>query len=245
VLLKDLEFTDSEAKVYLALVELGRASKGRIVESAGIASSKVYELLDKLTQKGLAGYVIKSGVKFFHAAPPERLLDYLRAKEEKLAAQRAKLEEIIPVLDRKLKAAAPETTVELFEGLAGAATSFGDILRELSRGDEYYVLGISKFTPEFERFVVRFHRRRAKAGIRCRIIVNELARSTGEQLAAVPLTQVRYVDKEIFTPVVFIVYRHKTLISLGLDEVFIQVSSKNLADGMRAYAQYMWKAARP
>ena len=133
---------------------------------------------------------------------------------------------------------------QVFKGMKGAKTSFDDILNELKKGEEYYVLGISKFTPHFERFVINFHKLRVGKGIKCKIIVNELAKDIGKQLEKIKLTRVKYLKKELFTPVVFIIYKDKTLISIGLDEIFIQIKSKNLSDGLRAYADYMWKIAK-
>ena len=61
-LLESVGLTKSEAKVYLALLELGSSSKGPIVKRSGVASSKVYELLDKLIAKGLVSIVVKANV---------------------------------------------------------------------------------------------------------------------------------------------------------------------------------------
>jgi len=70
-LLKEIGLTESETKVYLALLELGSTTKGPIVDKSQVASSKIYELLEKLIQKGLASFVVKSGTKYFEAAPPK------------------------------------------------------------------------------------------------------------------------------------------------------------------------------
>ena len=238
--LRNLGLTDSEIKVYLALLELGSTTKGPIVDKSGVASSKIYELLEKLIQKGLASYVIKAGTKYFESAPPSRILDYLKEKEAKLKQQENQLQKLIPELELKRSMAGIGSETQVFKGMKGAGTSFDDILHELKKGDEYYVLGISKFTPHFERFVINFHKKRAKQGIKCRIIVNELAKDVGEQLEKINLTKIKYIQKELFTPFVFIVYKDKTLISIGLEEIFIQVRSKNLVDGLKNYFDYMW-----
>lgn len=238
--LQEIGLTNSEAKVYLALLELGFSKKGELVEKSKVSSSKIYELLEKLIQKGLVSSVVKSGVKYFEAASLKRLLDYMKEKKEKLKEQEEKLNELIPrlALKRNIQEIGSETQV--FKGMEGAKTSFSDILNELKKGEEYFVLGISKFTPEFETFIINFHRKRAEKGIKCKIIVNELARDIGKNLSEIKLTKVKYIKKELFTPVVFILYHDKTLISIGLDEIFIQIKSKNLSDGLKNYAKYMW-----
>lgn len=50
--LEELGLTKSEIKVYLALLELGQSTTGPVVDKAEIASSKIYEILEKLVNKG-------------------------------------------------------------------------------------------------------------------------------------------------------------------------------------------------
>jgi sugar-specific transcriptional regulator TrmB len=243
-LLKNIGMTNSEIKVYLALLELGSTTKGPIIERSEVASSKIYELLGKLIKKGLVSEVIKSGTKYFEAAPPNQLLDYMTEKEDSVRQQKEKLKSLIPELEMKRSMAGIGSETQVFKGMKGAKTSFDDILSELKKGDEYYVLGISKFTPHFERFVVNFHKKRAGEGVKCKMIINELAKDIGAQLKSIKLTQIKYLKKELFTPFVFIIYKDKTLISIGLDEVFIQIRSKNLAEGLKNYADYMWEIGK-
>ncbi|MBU0628821.1 MAG: hypothetical protein KKC75_06535 [Nanoarchaeota archaeon] len=242
--LRNIGLTDSEIKVYLALLDLGSTTKGPIVDKSKVASSKIYELLEKLTQKGLVSTIIRSGVKYFESAPPKRLLDYIKEKEENLKQQEDQLQKLLPELELKRSMAGIGSETQVFKGMKGAKTSFDDILNELKKGDGYYVLGISKFTPHFERFVINFHKKRAELGIKCKIIVNELAKDIGKKLEPIRLTGVKYLQKELFTPVVFIIYKDKTLISIGLDEIFIQIKSNNLSQGLKAYADYMWSIGK-
>jgi sugar-specific transcriptional regulator TrmB len=243
-LLRSIGLTNSEVKVYLALLELGSTTKGPVVKKSKVASSKIYELLDKLIEKGLASFVVKSGTKYFEAAAPSRILDYIDEKENLIRKQKAKMNKLLPELELKRSMAGIGSEVQVFKGMKGAQTSFDDILKTLKKDDEYYVLGISKFTPVFERFVVHFHQKRAKLGIKCKIIVNELAQEIGKKLEPIVRTKIKYLQPELFTPVVFIVYKNTSLISIGLDEIFIQVKSENLAKGLKSYAEYMWKLGR-
>ena len=80
-LLEEIGLTKGEIKVYLTLLKLGETTTGKIIEEAGISSGKIYEILDKLIRKGLAGFIIKDKTKHFAAASPNRIVDYLREKE--------------------------------------------------------------------------------------------------------------------------------------------------------------------
>ena len=71
-ILEEIGLTKSEIKVYLALLKLGSSTKKSIVKESGITHSKLYEITDKLINKGLVSYVRKNKVLHFSAAPPEQ-----------------------------------------------------------------------------------------------------------------------------------------------------------------------------
>src|SRR3989344_475286 len=96
--LQRIGLTDGEIKIYLALLELGSTSTGKLTKKSGISGSKVYEVLDRLMNKGLANFIIKNGVKYFEAARPERLLDHLSEKESEIEKEKAEVQKIIPEL---------------------------------------------------------------------------------------------------------------------------------------------------
>ncbi len=60
----------NETKVYLALIALGSATAGSLIKKADIPRSKIYIVMDKLIEKGLASFMLKGRVKYFQASPP-------------------------------------------------------------------------------------------------------------------------------------------------------------------------------
>ena len=52
-ILKEAGLTEGEIKVYLGLLELGLSTTGPIIEKSRIARSIIYQILEKLMQKGL------------------------------------------------------------------------------------------------------------------------------------------------------------------------------------------------
>jgi sugar-specific transcriptional regulator TrmB len=123
-ILEIIGLTKSEIKVYLALLELGSSTTGPLVEKSHASSSKIYEILEKLIQKGLASFVIEAGTKYFEAAPPSRLLDYMKEKEDLLAKQRQELQHIIPALELKQHYSKNRSEATIFRGLKGVKTAY-------------------------------------------------------------------------------------------------------------------------
>ena len=97
-ILEEIGLTKTEIKIYLTLLKLGQSTTTNIVRKAEIHASKVYEFLDKLIQKGLVSYVIKSNKKYFSASEPDFLKEFLREKENKIKEQESEINKILPEL---------------------------------------------------------------------------------------------------------------------------------------------------
>jgi sugar-specific transcriptional regulator TrmB len=80
--LTQIGLTESEIKVYFALLELETSTIGPIVDKAKVQESKIYYLLERLKEKGLVSFVIKNNVKHFQAADPKNLVRIISDKEE-------------------------------------------------------------------------------------------------------------------------------------------------------------------
>ena len=240
-LLENIGLTGSEIKVYLALLELGSTTKGPIVKKAGVASSKIYQLLDKLSKKGLVSTVVKSNVKHFEAAPPDRILDFIRKKKERIENQEKEMKKILPALKEKRSTKGMESETQVFKGKKGAKTAVKDIIKTLDKGEELYVLGNSSPSPGFARFILDFQKERSDKGIKAKTLLNETAKELyGKKLEKLPKTNIKYVQKRLFMPFALLMYKNKTLVSLQEENVYIQIKLKNLADGLRSYFYYVW-----
>ena len=83
-LLEEIGLTKTEIKIYLALIKIGQTTTTKIVKESQIHASKVYEFLERLVQKGLVSYVIKSNKKYFTVTEPINLKELLKEKERKI-----------------------------------------------------------------------------------------------------------------------------------------------------------------
>src|SRR3989338_5045115 len=122
--LRKIGLTESEIKVYLALIKLGTSSKGNLIKESKIAPSKIYEITDKLIDKGLCSSIIKKGVKHFMGAPPSRIRDYLRKKQEELLQEEKELKQIMPKLQSYYDNIPESVKVEVFMGWRGMETVY-------------------------------------------------------------------------------------------------------------------------
>ena len=114
-ILKEAGLTEGEIKVYLALLELGSSTTGPIIEKSRIARSIVYQILNKLEQKGLVSHVTKAKRKHYQAAEPNKILEYIDEREKLLEENRKKVERLLPELLLKQKMA-PKSETNMYLG---------------------------------------------------------------------------------------------------------------------------------
>ena len=75
--------TSGEARVFLSLLKMGSAKVGQIVKDSHVSYSKVYDVLDRLSSKGLVSHILLGNVKYFNAVEPYRLEEYIKKKNKR------------------------------------------------------------------------------------------------------------------------------------------------------------------
>lgn len=136
-LLLEAGLTLWEAKTYVALLELGSTTTGPLVKKAEVPQSKVYEVLNSLSNKGLVTYIIKGKIKYFQASEPKKILSLFREKEKEI-------EKLIPELESKQILAKEKQSVEIFEGMKAINSLFISLIDNSKRGDEWLSFSIGK-----------------------------------------------------------------------------------------------------
>ena len=199
-LLEGIGFTRGEIKVYTALLELGPSTTGQIIKRAKVSRSKVYEMLDKLLAKGLVSFVVKEKIKYFEAAHPNMILQYVKKKQKQLAEKERALKDILPQLEKRQKLPKFRQTATVYEGLKGIKTVYNEIITSLRKGDEYYAIAVEPtiyLQTKFAVFIKNYHLRRAEKGIKVKLIADVALKSHISELAKTKLAELRYTDQNI------------------------------------------------
>ncbi|MBT5924333.1 TrmB family transcriptional regulator, partial [Candidatus Woesearchaeota archaeon] len=243
-LLEDIGLIKSEIKVYLALLELGSSTTGPIVEKSGASSSKIYEILEKLMQKGLASFVIKSGTKYFEAAEPKRLVDYLKEKKSKLKLQEEELKQLIPELELKKNLSKHKSEATIYKGMKGLETAFYEALDTLKPKDEFLVIGVPSRSDKVNRFFVKWNKERGKRRIQSRQLFDESAKGELQTLPENnPASDIRFHPTGVTTPAAVNVLKDRVIIfpsETGKDPLLISINNKEVAESFRAQFEQLW-----
>ena len=233
--------TEGEAKVYLALSELGSTTVGPIVKKSGVAYSNIYDILNRLIDKGIVSYIIKNKTKYFQAASPSNLIDYLDKKEKEVSNQKQALKKILPDLE-KLQEIKPQQEAEIFLGKKGLKTAYEKLLKNVTKNDEvlFFYIHEEEYGEESNLFYNSIVSLASKA--RNRGICNEDYRKSWFAKKAKHL-QMKFSDIPI--PGNIDIVGDKVLIVSWKDSIFsILIQSQSLASSMRKYFEEMWKVAK-
>lgn len=242
-LLTDIGLTKSEVAVYFALLELGESTTGPIIKKAGIASGKAYLILDKLILKGLVSYIIKNGIKYYQVKSPERLLDYMKEKENEFKKKEEELAKVVSALKARYESIKYKPIAEIYEGVGGFKTLLEFKLKELKKGDCINIMGVPRIALEkFEPYLMNWNRRRIKLGIKLRIIYNHDCVEFGKKREKMKLTEVRYMKRNLETPTWIDIFKdYVDMKNVHGNPICFLVKDQLIAESYRNYFEFIWK----
>ncbi len=239
--LKQFGLTENEATIYLALYELCEATATPIRRKADLHTSRVYEALNSLIEKGMVSYYMKNNVKHFKAESPDVMFDILDAKRERLL----KLAPEIKILKSKKKS---EYGVSLYEGYKAIKQLYDHILFPLGPKDEILVLGAHK---ESEHFLGRtlfrqYTNRRVEKKVKMRMIFNHVARKTAKFYANLTHTEVRLLPKGTVAATPMNIYPDRVSVLILKEKPLVfQLDCKEIAESYKAYFEFLWSGSEP
>lgn len=240
--LEDIGLTEGETKVYLALNSLGLSTTGPIVDNSGISASKAYNILDRLAKKGLVGHVMKGNIRYFKAQDPNRILDYIDEKQKKLNEQRERIKEILPELKLKQALGKKEHEATIYEGFKGVTNFFRNILNDLKKGEEYFVIGGGYgFQIEgIREFFENYHARRANKGIIVNMLANYNIRDNIVKTTYLN-SKIKFLPQQLVTKMQITFYKNKTMIILWeKNPKGFLIESEDIVNSFQVYFNQLW-----
>ncbi|MDP7457929.1 MAG: helix-turn-helix domain-containing protein, partial [Candidatus Woesearchaeota archaeon] len=206
--LEELDLTKTEARIYLAVLELGSCLAGEITKKTGIHRRSVYDSVERLIQKGLLSYIKTNNRKHFEAINPEILLSQIKEKQNSIKA-------ILPELSLKFNMARKKQDTTFYKGQAGLKSVFNDQIQEKK---EILVFGASTDINNVLKFYLpHYENARKKYRIPVKIIYDQSAKKD-TLLHQRPYLKVKYLPKQYRSPSSTNIYGNKVAILLWEDE---------------------------
>ena len=240
--LKRIGLTEGECQLYEALVHLGTSSTGKIVKRANIGSSKVYEVLQRLHNKGLVSHVVKNGVKYFEATPPERLIDFLDEKKEELTNAQKDIEKIIPLIKAEEKKADEKNHTVVYSGIQGPKIVLKEILEAGRKGFPHFGFGTDTdpYVKYLQHDLNKYIEESKKIKFTQKLIFIKRFKSPNTE------AKIRYLSKEYLFPVRTMIYGDKVaIVDFSKPITTIVIENKQIANSYKNHFDLLWKIAKP
>ena len=232
-ILEQIGLSSNEVKVYLALLEIGPSLAGKITEKSKVNRRTVYDVLEKLIDKGLVSYIIEVNKKVFEAADPIKFMELLKEREKEI-------QESLPELIAKRESSKKKQEVTIFRGKKGIRTIFEDILKY----KENWVFGShGRFMEILGPFFEQFQRIKKSLKIRTKLLVSERLKKSD----TVKLTygKIRFLKKEYDTPISTIIYGNKVAIIIWTDEpIGFITKGEEITESFKNYFNVMWEISK-
>ncbi len=199
VTLKLLGFNETEIKVYLTLLKLGKTSSSVLANRLKINRSTARYTLEQLHQKGLTLMMRENNTANFWVESPTKLFQLLEQENNILNNKKIQLEKIMPTLSEIVNPHKVFPRVSFFEGLEGVQRVLEDSLTSktdiLTYSDvEGYMKYLRKFNEEY------YAPKRKKLGIFEKIIIPD-TKTAVEYLRdynALEVSNFIFVDHKLF-----------------------------------------------
>lgn len=237
--LVQLGLQETEAKFYLAALELGQASVRDIATKAGISRTNAYDVFARLLEQGLVTQVgtITNKTKLVAAEPPDQLAELFEAR-------RRKLETLLPELRSLYNRASGKPRVRFYQGLEGIKLVLNDTLTVRDKK----LLGILSMRDLYEvpgrAWMDDLVRRRIEAGVFLRVIrspVKDIPRVWPE--SAADLREVRFSPNDfVFTMTSYIYDNKVAVISSRRENFAMTIESEEFAMMQRNLFEVLWES---
>ena len=241
--LKEIGLTDNEVIVYLHLLKFGEKTVYQISQKTVIYRVHIYDIIEKLIQKGLVSFVNKGIKKYYKATHPNKIYDFIEEKNKKLDEEKKSIENIMPTLESAMLIPTVDTKVNVYEGKEGIKYILKDIIKT---GCDVCITGIDdeRYETELPIFMKQYFRDLRLNKIYEKVITNKKRGVFLFKKSLAPKTQYRFLEDKQFNPTNTFIYGNKiVIVTWGMPVTAIMIENKEITDTYKTNFEYLWKIA--
>lgn len=240
--LKLLGLTDNEVKIYVSILKSGKCTGTEIRRKTGIANSRVYAALDTLLQKGVITYEKRQKGKIYSALEPDVLKEVMKERIQKI-------EKIIPDLKRIQQKEKQETEIAIFEGFQGFRSALHKLVESCPNGETIDIIGFSNQSYRNEKLAALLrdvNKISKKKNHKFRMILDNKENNFFEQRKKESWGEIKFMGRGFRSPAAIDIFQDHVFILLWEEIPYaFLIKNKNIADGFKAYFDFLWRMARP
>lgn len=240
--LKNIGLSESEARIYLSVLQLEKALPAVLAAKAGIKRPTLYKLLPRLKELGLLSETVVGKRRLLVAEDPQI---YLERKQKELE----NFEHTVPELRLLLNTASIKPKIIFYEGIEGLKRLYMENLKEKKPILEF--VSLENISPEIELYSRNYYiPQRINRKIPIKILVSGTTRSEHINLrtASYELREVKTIDEKKF-PIPLDCYVWGNNVSFTLyrkdsEPIGILIRSVEVATFMRSLFNLVWGTSK-
>lgn len=240
-LMKELGFSDGQVKVYSAILEIGISTLNKIQEKTGIERRNIYDILNKLIERGLVSYTEENGKRTYQCAHPNKISEEIKKKQDSLH----ELKQQIPAISSLFNLSRLEVRAEVYRGNEALKT----LMEEALNYPKIYFIGGNSGV---ERYSLRFwlkgwQKRRAEKKVWLYDLVDygtylEDFKPNEYKKHKAYCYKYCQLPKDLSSPMVILIFGDKVAQILWHEQPFAFVlESKEVRESFMKYFHYFWK----
>lgn len=240
-MLEDLQqfgLSEKESAVYMASLEIGRATADQLSKHSGVNRSTTYVQIEELMKLGLMSTHEEGKKTYFHPESPDHLQRLFERRRERIEQQEQHLKKIMPDLDALFSNAGERPKVRFFEGKQGLLTMREETLK--TKDKELLIASSNDHMEKVftEEELTRLSKKRSEKNIYPKVMYTK----TGEDITPVPPIEMKRIDaaKFPFHADVYIYGDTVALASLEGSIVGVIIENKAIANSMRSLFFMAW-----
>ncbi|MBI4170217.1 MAG: hypothetical protein HY514_00845 [Candidatus Aenigmarchaeota archaeon] len=239
--LEKFSISPTAAKVYLALLDLGKASADAIAKRAGTYKANVYDALDRLIEAGMATYITEGRKKLYTPTSPEKLIQVAEESKQKELEKFDELEEdikkIMPQLSAKYNSVKEKDIFEMYKGKKGYRAMILDVLRENPR----YWKGFGNLQVQ-EFFQHDFRKWFKNTKFMLFSTKSEAVLKRLKEARKCTRVKIIWLPEELYMPVVWTLFGNNLLIIIyEPDIIAFRMKSDSIVKTFSNQFDYLWK----
>lgn len=236
-------FSQKEAAVYLALIELGASVISPLAKKAGINRTTTYDILTTLEKDGIVARVHGKKKDTYKAEDPEKLPLIFEARLRTMNQQLQRAKSLVGELRLLASRQKSKPRITLYEGVEGIKSLYGKTLlstediRSFSSAES-----LEQFDP---KFLHDYYQRRAEKNIFIKAIINDNPSAHDYQRMDKKLRrEIRIVPKELMDiePEVYVFDNKLALFSLK-ENFCVLIESTDIAGALKKLYDLAWMRA--
>lgn len=241
--LQQIGLSQTEAKLYLALIKLGSSDVQQLIEETGFYKPNTYDALERMCEKGIISKIIEGRKRIYQLQNPNSLLEYIEKKKESLKEEENIARELVKEAKESKEQNTISETAIVMKGIQGVKQIYREIIEEKK---DYFVFGSPNESSSLigEYYWQNIHQKQREFGIKAKMIFHKSLRNWNEIIPK-DIIELKFLNEEMEpltettiygTKVAFVVWTEKPSVTI--------INNENVAKTYKQIFEILWRISK-